>query len=145
MFGNFGFGFKSENETVARRFILVPCVERIFLALIVSVFDFAVPRNFVVILPHLVDSLFKHAESFKFGTEFFHETSEFCQIGFGCVIVFCNFGAVNAAILILSCFSVEKFIGTSKSFCDHLRHFIPGDLTFAAIGAVAVTFNDATL
>ena len=79
-----------------------------------GVLNFALPDNFIGILFEFGNA---NAEGIEFIAEFSCETIQF---SFACA----------GRIL-------------RHSFSNHLRHFVTGDVAVAAIGAVAVTFDNA--
>ena len=105
---------KTENPVVLIDFVCAFFVTAVGACALVGVLNLAMPNDFVGIF---FEFSYADAESVEFITEFSREAVEF---SFACA----------ARIL-------------RHSFCNHLRHFVTGNVAFAAIGAVAVTFDNA--
>ena len=110
---------KTENPVVSVDFILNLCavgISAVCTMTLVGVLNLALPDNFVGIF---FEVAYANAEVVEFISKFSCETIKSCFIS-------------TADVVAASC----------HCLCNHLSHFITGDVIFAVISAVAITFNN---
>ena len=109
-----GSWLKTENKAILIFSVFMSGVCRICSLAGIGVFDFAFPNNFVGIFFEFSNA---NAKSVQFITELSGKSVEF------------------------------RFVCTARisrhSFSNHLRHFVTGNVAFAAVCTIAVTFDNA--